>query len=150
KDSEVNSFEKNSNHKVVARVAKLFYHRRARIIRIHVDTGALDTTKSHNFFVKGKGWVKVKDLRVGDKLLSFSGAELEVGRKERVMRTGEVYNINVQNAHTYFVFPDHSSEAVLVHNEKGNFIKTPTTCPLYPTSAPENLPTEVPTCIPTP
>ena len=54
--------------------------------------------------MQGKGWVKVCDLQLGDVLDTHDGghAELTVKHKE-TSSTGELYGIEVEDFHTFFV-----------------------------------------------
>ncbi|WP_269145575.1 polymorphic toxin-type HINT domain-containing protein [Cohnella fermenti] len=44
-------------------------HEMDEIYKIHVGDQVIESTFNHPFYVKGKGWTVVKDLRVGDLLV---------------------------------------------------------------------------------
>ncbi len=70
----------------------------------------LHATAEHPFWVKGKGWVKVCDLKKGDELVTYDDDKLTV-LEMRGIGDVEVYNIEVEDFHTYFV----GYERALVH-----------------------------------
>ena len=67
-----------------------------------------------NKFVDGKGWVAAGDLEVGDILYTADGDEVEVTdiELEKLAEPITVYNLEVEDFHTYFV----GEYGVLVHN----------------------------------
>ena len=84
---------------------------------IHVtisDGETIDTTSNHPFWVEGKGWVAAGDLDVGDELTTADGGRIEITdiEIEKLAEPVAVYNLEVDNLHTYFVSP----KCVLVHN----------------------------------
>ena len=84
---------------------------------LHLETsdgGTIDTTANHPFYVDGKGWVAAGDLVVGDTLVTVDGDEVEVTdlQLEKLAEPILVYNLEVEDFHTYFV----SEYGVLVHN----------------------------------
>ena len=73
----------------------------------------MTTTAGHPFFVEGKGWVCVKDLVVGDKLVDKSGMSEEIDSILRRDEPVSVYNMSVESYENYFV----GSRGFLVHNK---------------------------------
>ncbi len=75
--------------------------------------GPLYATEEHPFWVQGKGWVAVRDLKAGDVFLTFDGAYTEL---RHISKAGvhEVWNLEVEDFHTYFV----THTGIWVHNEK--------------------------------
>ena len=72
-------------------------------------------TQEHPFYVQEKGWVPLGDLMVGD--VCFDRGQNPVVVKE-IIRDGkqvEVFNIEVEGCHTYYV--GKNGLEVLVHNE---------------------------------
>ncbi|MNW45262.1 hypothetical protein D3C74_225230 [compost metagenome] len=59
-----------------------------------------------------KGWTFVKDLKVGDLLVTSAGATLAIDKIEKGPREATVYNFEVQDFQSYFV----SNLGVWVHN----------------------------------
>ena len=84
---------------------------------LHVSTSdgeTIDTTTNHPFYVEYKGWVAAGDLDVGDILYTADGDEVEVTdiELEKLAEPITVYNLEVEDFHTYFV----GEYGVLVHN----------------------------------
>ena len=73
---------------------------------------ALEATAEHPFFVKGRGWRSLQALHVGDRLIASEG-EVEVRAVEETGRLATVFNLEVEEFHTYFV----GQLGVLAHNE---------------------------------
>jgi RHS repeat-associated protein len=84
------------------------------VLDIEVAGTIITCTPEHPFWVEGRGWVEADDLTVGGQLLT-RGEEMvcveSVGRRAGRFK---VYNIEVEDHHTYFV----SKIGVLVHNSK--------------------------------
>ena len=86
------------------------------IVRLQHGATELSCTEDHPIFVKGSGYVKASQIRVGDvlcvrrRVLAWS----RVDRIESVKRTGVertvVYNLETEGTHTYF------ANGILVHN----------------------------------
>ena len=96
------------------------YH--LRVVSIRDGEGREQTvrvTDEHPFFVASRGWTKAKDLSAGDQLLGVAGEASTV-----ISNLGEahpegvtVYNLEVEDDHTYFVRAEGSDgEPVWVHN----------------------------------
>lgn len=70
---------------------------------VNMDLGdeTLQATQGHHFWISGKGWVKARDLRPGDRFHGLTGtvtlSAITSGE------TAAVYNLVVDRASTYFV-----------------------------------------------
>ena len=73
-------------------------------------------TGEHPFYVEGKQWVKAKDLKLEDELKNISGAKIVVVAVEKLTIEKEVYNIEVDGNHNFYV----GKGKVLVHNKTIN------------------------------
>ncbi|GGO00246.1 hypothetical protein GCM10010969_21220 [Saccharibacillus kuerlensis] len=93
-------------------VTATFNHIAEEIYTIHVGGQKIESTYNHPFWVEGKGWTYVKDLKVGDELTQADGTKLEIEQIELDKRSARVYNMTVDEFHTYFV----SDLAIWVHN----------------------------------
>jgi hypothetical protein len=70
----------------------------------------------HPYYVEGE-WIRVKDLKKGDKLLNKSGHTVPIKSLKRVEESLAVYNMEVEGQHNYF------ANDILVHNGKsGSYI----------------------------
>ena len=83
------------------------------IYQLEIDNETYFVTEEHPFFVVGKDWVKVKNLKIGDLLLSSNGEHLEIKTISNLNLRKTVYNITVDGHHNYFV----GKNRVLVHNK---------------------------------
>lgn len=90
--------------------------------RVYVNGNIIESTVEHPYYVIGKGWTKVKDLNIGDKVQTVDGEELVIENLEISENTSKttVYNIKVEDNHNYYV----GDYCVLVHN-KGHGSLTP-------------------------
>ena len=69
------------------------------------------------FIVEGKGWCAAAELKAGDILRTQDGETeiVEDVQIENLDETVKVYNLEIEDSHTYYV----SADEVLVHNECG-------------------------------
>ena len=106
------------------KVAQTFVRRADLIYQVtYADGTFLETTWNHPFYIKGKGWVKAKDLRDGDLSLtsgSIRGESRELKIESVVVdeREEKVFNFEVSRDHTYFV----TGMGVLVHNDSKTYV----------------------------
>jgi Pretoxin HINT domain len=102
----------------VRRVVDTFT-RIAPILNLHVGGRIIETTREHPFYVDGKGWRTAHELRIGDVLLSHDGLRVAVEGLAESGRVETVYNLEVEDYHTYFVGSPEWSFDVWAHNYKG-------------------------------
>ncbi|WP_239551401.1 polymorphic toxin-type HINT domain-containing protein, partial [Paenibacillus elgii] len=100
-------------------VTATFNHETDEIYKIHVGDQVIESTFNHPFWVEGKGWTFVKDLKVGDLLVRSEGNTLKIESIELEHKQVTVYNMTVDEFHTYFV----SDLGIWVHNSNCNFSK---------------------------
>lgn len=103
----------------VQRVSRTWRHEDRPTLVIHLANGEqITTTAPHRFFVRDRGFVAAKRLNVGDRVTTRADQDLEIIRIDIDMPARTVYNLSVDNAHTYFV----GETQVWVHNvkEEGN------------------------------
>lgn len=67
---------------------------RQRLMLLHLSGKVIRTTADHSFYVQGKGWIEVADLRPGDPLLSHDRAMLPVEGVADGGEQGVVYHLN--------------------------------------------------------
>ncbi len=84
------------------------------LIHVHVNGEDIVTTPSHPFYVNQFGWTRAADLRAGDVLVLSNGeyVVVEFIQHEILESPVKVYNLEVEDFHTYFV----GESSVLVHN----------------------------------
>ncbi|MNI60343.1 hypothetical protein D3C73_1155540 [compost metagenome] len=93
-------------------VTATFNHETDEIYQIHVGGQTIESTYNHPFYVKDKGWTFVKDLKFGDLLVQSDGNTLKIVSIELLHKHATVYNMTVDEFHTYFV----SDLGIWVHN----------------------------------
>lgn len=79
----------------------------------------IDSTFNHPFHVDDKGWTFVKDLQVGDLHVQSDGNTLKIDSIELKHKHVTVYNMTVDEFHTYFV----SDLGIRIHNSNCNFFE---------------------------
>jgi hypothetical protein len=99
-------------------VSATFVHDDKAVFAVHVvgDASAevIEATDIHPWFVVGLGWRSTAALHGGDVVVAVNGARFVV---EAVIDTGtraRVFNIEVDDAHTYFV----GASSIWVHNKQ--------------------------------
>ncbi|MEU3505980.1 polymorphic toxin type 27 domain-containing protein, partial [Streptomyces hundungensis] len=104
-----------SGTKSLQRVLKLFSHAVVQLVEVRTVSGKVSATDTHRFWVQKKGWVQARDLRPGDELRAKDGKNDKVLGTIAIRGKTQVFNFEVDHAHTYFVYA--GSVPVLVHNE---------------------------------
>ena len=88
--------------------------------KLTFDNGAvLETTDEHPLYVGGRGFVKAKEVGIGNSIVTRAGPSAKVVAVQADVRQATVYNFTVDEFHTYFV----GDSALWVHNQ---------TCPITP------------------
>ena len=104
------------------RVLQVFV-RLGRVLELSVGGQVLGTTAEHPFWVDGQGWVASGELQVGDVLVSHTGELLKVEGLRDTDDVQTVYNLEVEEDHTYFVGCDEWGFSVWAHNANYGQIK---------------------------
>jgi len=123
------------------RVVRAFKNGIKETMLVKFDNGLeLRGTSEHPFYVESKGWTPLGELTVGDVCFDREQQPVTVSKILRDGKQVEVYNIEVEGCHTYYIGKD--GLGVLVHNycddpycghyfcnmqrtAKGYFINTP-------------------------
>jgi len=93
-------------------VVGLFQKQADEIYKVYVGDEVIEATAEHPFWLDGKGWTEVKDMNVGNLLVSSDGTKLAIDKIEKEPREATVYNFEVADFQSYFV----SNLGVWVHN----------------------------------
>lgn len=93
-------------------IVGLFQKQADKIYYIHIGDEIIEVTAEHPLWLNGKGWTEVKDLKVGDLLVSSDGTKLAIDKIEKEPREATVYNFEVADFKSYFV----SNLGIWVHN----------------------------------
>lgn len=92
---------------VDGKVTHIFEHEVTEWLNID----GVQVTHEHPFYVVSRGWVRAGDLKPGDTLFTDNGEYKPVEKIEQMTGKTQVYNLEVDDAHTYF------AGGVLVHNK---------------------------------
>lgn len=97
------------------RVLETYINEITELIHLNIDGEEIVTTPAHPFYVKNIGFVLAGDLEEGTTLVDNEGNELHllIKRWEQLQNAVLVYNVAVEDYHTYFV----GNSIVLVHND---------------------------------
>ena len=87
-----------------------------------------DVTGEHPFYTRNRGWTDVASLEIGDICIDKDGKEVRFFSKAFDPEPVPVFNLEVENCHTYFV-GDKNGNSVLVHNQYGPLSINPTPPP---------------------
>jgi len=81
-------------------------------VRLTVAGEKVETTPEHPRYTDGKGWVNAGELRIGEHTRRADGSYGEVQSLEFVYKQKQMYNLTVEQFHTFFV----GVQQWLVHN----------------------------------
>jgi Pretoxin HINT domain len=90
--------------------------RTSAVINLHVSGRVIGTTAEHPFYAENKGWTPAIELRIGERVLLESGGWMRVDGVADSGRVEAVYNMEVEDDHTYFVGEAGWGFAVWSHN----------------------------------
>jgi hypothetical protein len=97
------------------KVSQVFVRTSPVLVDITVAGILITCTPEHPFWVPGVGWIKAGALVAGDKLQTEAGAAISIDSLRRREGAFIVYNLEVENVHSYYVSDLH----FLVHNQYG-------------------------------
>lgn len=95
------------------RIEQVFKRNTNRVLDIQVGDVTITCTPEHPFWIPGQGWLPAGKLKSGYLLLSKDKNTVYIDSIESRECSVAVYNIEVEQLHTYFV----SQLWILVHNE---------------------------------
>jgi hypothetical protein len=99
----------------VRRVLRRF-ERVGPVLDLTVNGRVIGTTHEHPFFVRGRGWTKAQELRVGDDVRLLGPGWATVEAVTDTGRLATVYNLEIEDDHTYFVGCQEWGFSVWAHN----------------------------------
>ena len=104
-----------AGEKELKRVIDVIVTMTDQLVYVTTENGEeIHTTENHPFYVEGKGWCAAAQLEPGDVLRTQDG-ETEIVEGVQIENLDEavkVYNLEIEDSHTYYV----SADEVLVHN----------------------------------
>ena len=107
---ELLSYDFETGEQVTSTVQATFSHEVDEFLRIN----DLEVTGEHPFAVGDDQWVKARDLQIGNHVMSDEGWTT-ITSIEHVQKTADVYTVNVDGPHNFYV-TDGTSQ-YLVHNK---------------------------------
>ena len=113
-DDYVYAMSLDSNEYELKKVLQKFESLTSEIYQINVADRIIKTTARHEFYIKDKGWISAKDLKVGDKVSSKAEVDTTITKIEIIPQKERttVYNMEVEGHHNYLITED----GLLVHN----------------------------------
>ena len=111
---KVLAYDETTGKQDYKKVVKLFRGETNEWYHLSVSGEEIICTGGHPFYVAGKGFVKAKDLKRGDRLVLSDDSLVEIDsiRIEALKTPQTKYNFEVEDYHTYYV----SESNVLCHN----------------------------------
>lgn len=109
------SRDSDNSENGVNKVVSTFKREVTQLIHLNIGNEEIVTTYNHPFFVNGKGFVAASDLWIGAELQDISGNIIKLDgiyREDLCEDTVNVYNLKVENHHTYFI----GNQNIWVHN----------------------------------
>ncbi|MGP0062531.1 MAG: polymorphic toxin-type HINT domain-containing protein [Isosphaeraceae bacterium] len=88
---------------LVARRVLNVFHNYSPLTEIHVGGQVIRTTAEHPFWVVGRGWTDAHQIVPGDALLGADGEQTVVAAIVGPKEPAPVYNLEIEEYHTYYV-----------------------------------------------
>jgi RHS repeat-associated protein len=110
----VYSYNLDANKVEISMVSNTFERNTGEFYEVKTNKQNIQVTAEHPFYVEGKGWVNVRDLKIGFSVKTINGSNPEtILSITKIGQDTVVYNIEVDGNHNYFV----TSTNLLVHNK---------------------------------
>ena len=108
------SWCEETGEKVLNNVTALFRNQTKDLVHLSISGEEITTTKGHPFYVVDYGWKEACKLQQNDKVVMYDDTIVTVDyvSYEHTNQEINVYNFEVENAHTYYV----TDKNILVHN----------------------------------
>ena len=89
----------------IKEVTQTYVNETDELVHIGVNGETISATPSHPFYVDKLGWTLARSLRAGDVLVLSNGelVTVEWVQHEILEKSVNVYNLEVQDFHTYFI-----------------------------------------------
>lgn len=109
---EVVTYDEKNGEVTYGKVQQIYHNKVDLLYDIYYNNDCLSATAGHKFYVDG-AWIDAENIKPGQKLTTSSGKVIVVEKvAKRAVDGIDVYNLNVNSTHTYFVGEDE----VLTHN----------------------------------
>ena len=103
-----------TNEKELNLVEAIYLNATNEIVEITTQDEIILTTPKHRFFIVDRGWVRAKNIKIGDKLSTLQNVDSVVKNINFIKTETKlpVYNFKVQDHHNYLI----TNSDYLVHN----------------------------------
>lgn len=109
----VASYDETTAGNVISRVSAVYKREVKELVNITVNGENITATLEHPFYSFDRdGWIKAGELSSKEGLVDFDRKRVEIDTKDSFEADVTVYNLTVENSHTYYV----GTSEVLVHN----------------------------------
>jgi Pretoxin HINT domain len=104
---------------VVAKRVLRTFQTYSPLLALHIGGRVIRTTAKHPFWVESRGWIAAEQVEKGELLLGAEGEQTMVRAIERMTESSPVYNMEVEDYHTYMVGEPTWGFSVWSHNADG-------------------------------
>ena len=97
------------------KVTRLFRNKTTEWVHTVINGEEILSTTGHPYYVQDQGWVRAKNLKIGDVLIDSNNKKVLVENVyiEKLTSPEVTYNFEVEDFHTYYV----GENSILVHNK---------------------------------
>ena len=115
-DRVLSAPEDSDGRQVAARSVTAVYERTSAMLEVRVAGSSLRLTEEYPVHVVGRGWRTARELQAGDEVLSSQGTVAVIDGVALEAEPCQVYNVTVDEYHTYFVGLADGAFDVWLHN----------------------------------
>ena len=109
---KVLAYDEDTDNTGEYKISAIHVNEDSIIVHVEIDGELVETTPEHPFYTEENSWVAAGDLQVGDHIRKVDGTYGVVEFTETLEQSETMYNLTVENAHTFFV----GEGQWLVHN----------------------------------
>ena len=84
---------------------------------MYIINSSINATAYERFLTEDHGWMKIRDLKVGDRVFDGNSYE-KIVRIDKILKKQKVYNLNILSKHNFFV-SSNGNKYFLIHNCSG-------------------------------
>ena len=110
----VYSYNMETKERELAQIKDTVVNYSTRIYELYINDQIIEVSADHIFYVENKGWIRVDEIELNDKVLTKNGLvpvkNIKIDNKEKYTK---IFTISVDKNHNFFV----TTDDVLVHNK---------------------------------
>ena len=110
----VYSYNMETKERELAQIKDTVVNYSTRIYELYINDQIIEVSADHIFYVENKGWIRVDEIELNDKVLTKNGLvpvkNINIHNKEKHTK---IFTISVDKNHNFFV----TTDDVLVHNK---------------------------------